>query len=321
MIRGAETFVHGGAGARRLAVALLAAAVVVLLTGCSRRFLSVFLDLPEPPPEAPGAEAPPSPTTPSPALLLAPEDTARPEIESVLDPDSVRALLPSDAWGNVDWSKAVHEGIIRPRPALPDDEKPTEGPFAYDFVFPGPDSTQNAVFRHSVHAYWVSCAQCHERIYRVRGEPITMGPIFAGQSCAECHGSVVFPAMTCQRCHPALAMPSPTDKPVPFPPPMFLRRAGDTITLARDSVAEAPKLALSGLPKGRFPHQLHQVRYRCKACHLELFEPEAGAQTVTMADIAEGKACGRCHDGRAAFGVEAANCSRCHFEDARGPGP
>ncbi len=60
-----------------------------------------------------------------------------------------------------------------------------------------------------------------------------------------------------------------------------------------------------------FPHWFHRIRFRCKVCHHELgFEMRAGANDVTMADIAEGKFCGMCHNGEIAWSAE--NCDLCH---------
>ncbi len=60
-----------------------------------------------------------------------------------------------------------------------------------------------------------------------------------------------------------------------------------------------------------FPHWFHRIRFRCKVCHNELgFVMRAGANDVRMVDIANGKFCGMCHDGRIAWGAE--RCDLCH---------
>ncbi len=60
-----------------------------------------------------------------------------------------------------------------------------------------------------------------------------------------------------------------------------------------------------------FPHWFHRMRYRCNVCHTELkFEMRAGANTVLMKDIVDGKFCGACHNDKIAWG--AANCDYCH---------
>jgi c(7)-type cytochrome triheme protein len=60
-----------------------------------------------------------------------------------------------------------------------------------------------------------------------------------------------------------------------------------------------------------FPHWFHRIRFRCKVCHFELgFKMRVGANDVRMADIADGKFCGMCHNGEIAWGAE--RCDLCH---------
>lgn len=60
-----------------------------------------------------------------------------------------------------------------------------------------------------------------------------------------------------------------------------------------------------------FPHWFHRIRFRCKVCHDELgFKMRAGANDVQMADIANGKFCGMCHNGQIAWGAD--RCDLCH---------
>jgi c(7)-type cytochrome triheme protein len=64
----------------------------------------------------------------------------------------------------------------------------------------------------------------------------------------------------------------------------------------------------------RFSHYRHieALGNNCVICHNDIFhiQPEKNP-TFTMADMAEGKSCGACHNGREAFGVSG-NCSPCH---------
>ncbi len=64
------------------------------------------------------------------------------------------------------------------------------------------------------------------------------------------------------------------------------------------------------MPYVRFPHGSHGEWLACDNCHPAPFEPRAGANAITMADIFRGKACGLCHD-RVAF-VTYLSCERCH---------
>jgi c(7)-type cytochrome triheme protein len=60
-----------------------------------------------------------------------------------------------------------------------------------------------------------------------------------------------------------------------------------------------------------FPHWFHRIRFRCKVCHQELgFVMRAGANSVRMNDIVDGKFCGACHNGQVAWGPD--RCDLCH---------
>lgn len=60
-----------------------------------------------------------------------------------------------------------------------------------------------------------------------------------------------------------------------------------------------------------YSHWFHRIRFRCKVCHFEFgFIMRAGANDVTMKDLAEGKLCGMCHNDKIAWGLQ--NCDLCH---------
>ncbi len=265
-----------------------------LAFGC-RKVASVVLDLPPQP--APGAAQPvPLQGAPGrPAL-----DTLRPPIEAVADSDSVRALLPKDRGGNIDWAAALRQNVIRPRADLPGAAPSVrlQG-FRYDFLFRGAAPALDALFPHSTHVEWLNCESCHTRIFRYRNEPITMADVNDGKYCGECHGKVAFPPATaCDRCH--INLP-----PEPGATPDFL----GAVVLAR-SQAAASQTQAAMYPPARFNHWVHRIRYRCSACHPAPFTARAGADTLTMAEMRRGEACGRCHDGRSAFAL--ISCARCH---------
>lgn len=63
----------------------------------------------------------------------------------------------------------------------------------------------------------------------------------------------------------------------------------------------------------RFNHNRH-IRHQgmandCRVCHNSIYRMEKNPP-ATMADMAKGKSCGACHDGRRAFSLQA--CARCH---------
>ena len=66
-----------------------------------------------------------------------------------------------------------------------------------------------------------------------------------------------------------------------------------------------------GLRPVVFPHWPHRVGYSCKACHTDLgFKLRANTTEIKQSDIEAGRYCGRCHDGKTAFGAN--ECERCH---------
>ena len=349
-----------------LPAVIVMAAGCTLMTGCSRQFLSLLVDLPPASARPAPVEVEETPTeglqgTP---LMLAPVDTARPPIESTLDPDSAVALLPRDVAGNIDWMAALASGVIKPRDFLPDSEPPIQLPqdftFAFDFYFPGPSEQFDAYFPHSAHTEWVDCRQCHGRVFKYQDNQVTMAEILQGQWCGECHGKVAFPAVTgCERCHNSLPMPPGRAQPdligtitmqrfaankadstsaavvtaTPEPGPEPGAAAVDTTAVEAESGppdstttedaagAAASTLApptlgyvAAELPPSQFPHWVHRIRYKCKTCHVQIFEPKAGANRVTMTDISNGEACGVCHDGVTAFAAGFNECQRCHID-------
>jgi c(7)-type cytochrome triheme protein len=73
------------------------------------------------------------------------------------------------------------------------------------------------------------------------------------------------------------------------------------------------KSEIESFPPSIFPHWIHRVNYRCDACHDSLFAMKLGATPITMDLMAEGKVCGSCHNGEAAFASSFQTCSRCHL--------
>ncbi len=64
------------------------------------------------------------------------------------------------------------------------------------------------------------------------------------------------------------------------------------------------------IPPAYFPHWVHRIKFKCYACHDDLFPMRRGPNP-TMAAMAKGGACGACHNGTLAFGVD--TCHRCHI--------
>ena len=77
------------------------------------------------------------------------------------------------------------------------------------------------------------------------------------------------------------------------------------ITMNRISTA-------NGIEAVVFPHWKHRSRFRCYACHPDIFEMRAGANAIDMAALSAGEFCGRCHDGRTAWAISFETCRDCH---------
>lgn len=86
---------------------------------------------------------------------------------------------------------------------------------------------------------------------------------------------------------------------------------------ADQNAKEAPPLSLNVLIVTKsdfvdeviFPHYIHTWWLDCSSCHPKLFIPARGKNIMTMAGMAEGRWCGKCH-GKVAFPLT--DCTRCH---------
>jgi len=186
----------------------------------------------------------------------------------------------------------------------------------------------DASFPHSVHTEWMDCAQCHPRIFRTRPVELQMADVFAGKYCGECHGKVAYPVMTgCERCHTGL--PQPPDRAQPeLIGTIQMRRAADILAEADSAATDSVQVRSNALgvnttdfPVAQFPHWVHRIRFRCKTCHMAIFEPRGGTNAITMVDIDQGEACGKCHNGDVAFAPQMDNCEVCHVPPTLTPSP
>ena len=296
-----------GRGERRWVVLTLCAGIG-MIGGCSRQMLATVFDLPP-------AQARAAPTPTSPVAAAVPV-LPPPPFEKTLDPDSALKLLPRDRAGQVDWVAAVRHGTIRPRPVLPGRPLPaaTEFEFNFDFHMQNADTSFDVAFPHSSHTALLTCNTCHPRIFQYRGAPVTMDHLAKGAFCAECHDKVAFPVdADCGRCHFRMASEDSTATPELLGSTIMPRvRPG-----AGGGSGNASGMVTDDFPLAQFPHWVHRSRYLCKACHMELFVPKAGANVVTMSMISDGRSCGVCHDGKTAFAADIGSCARCHTQPAK----
>lgn len=307
------------ARARRAGASLVLFAVAVLAAAGCGQAARVFLDLPPAAPSTPrnAATAPavrPAPSASATVVKPSEPELPIPKFETTLVPDSILAWMPRDHAGNADWVAALKQGLYRPRASLDmlpaHAVDPGTSPFAFDFYFPNdaPDSLMDAFFPHSVHTALIDCRQCHGPVMRYKNNQITMAGIFEGNFCGKCHGKVAYnPVNACERCHTRLQMPEMRNEP----------ELMGTITMTRhpSDSSYATGVGLDSLPPARFPHWVHRIRYQCKVCHMNIFEPTAGANVIRMADISAGRACGKCHNGNVAFKAGFGECQRCHVRE------
>jgi len=112
--------------------------------------------------------------------------------------------FPKDQYELVDWAATIIQGKIKPRDAI-DPAVPEVPPFDLDIVITTKSKYQpDVVFSHKVHTMWLSCDNCHEKIFKKKagGHPeMHMTKIAAGEYCGRCHDRVAFPLTDCLRCH------------------------------------------------------------------------------------------------------------------------
>lgn len=114
--------------------------------------------------------------------------------------------LPKDTAGEVNWTAAVVGGYINPKSSIePGVEE--DAPLNLNiFIEAKVPLMANVLFPHSIHTYWLSCNNCHPKIFipEAGANPMSMTEIFNGQWCGRCHGKVAYtfwPRENCIRCH------------------------------------------------------------------------------------------------------------------------
>ena len=117
-------------------------------------------------------------------------------------------MLPLDGvLGRVNWTAAVLQGLIAPRGSLDPDIEDQPPLNLNIFIEAKTPLMANVIFPHSIHTYWLSCGNCHPKIFlpEAGANPISMKEIWKGKWCGRCHGKVAFspfmPRGNCTRCH------------------------------------------------------------------------------------------------------------------------
>jgi c(7)-type cytochrome triheme protein len=181
---------------------------VVLVMACSSSTRSIFFDIPPPT----GEEALQQQIQAQQAAQAAgntngfsaaqpEEEQERPAIESVQAWEEVQAELPEHPLGGVDWTSALNEGLVQPRPGPGNPDAKYAAAFKYDFIIEGKKEKFDAIFPHSAHTGWLGCQNCHTALYPYKRNPARMKDMRKGESCGACHGPVAFNLKKCKRCH------------------------------------------------------------------------------------------------------------------------
>ncbi len=154
------------------------------------------------------------------------------------------------------------------------------------------------------------CAICHAGmggLHRAAGH--------AAAGCTACHVPHAWspePRETCLTCHADRAEHNPG------PPCAECHAFRPPAAAKASTVAGPPPIPFPAGPGSpgpvTFRHATHLARgATCAGCHPALFKRQKGGVTLRMDAMAEGQACGACHDGRRAFAVMDGNkCLTCH---------
>lgn len=131
-------------------------------------------------------------------------------IHSLDNPD-VTALQPwqslssnwsLDAFGQPDWAALLRNKKILPRASVynTDEEMVV---WDHDILYKETAEMPWVKFPHGTHSQWLSCENCHDGFFSQKaGESdISMGTIYSGEHCGQCHGRVAFNLHNCERCH------------------------------------------------------------------------------------------------------------------------
>lgn len=115
--------------------------------------------------------------------------------------------LAKNDFGDVDWTRALNDKVITPKPGLAadaKDEEPTDMDLEY---VPKGQPKYKVVFPHKPHTQWLACTNCHTDIFEMeKGKAkMTMDRLNAGAYCGICHAKVASPELTtCPACHKAM---------------------------------------------------------------------------------------------------------------------
>lgn len=129
-------------------------------------------------------------------------DPRNPDHATLQKGDEMRAQLPLDKRGAVDWMGALRSGAIKPRTDLTN-SKPHQV-LNLDIILKNTKEMPWVRFPHNSHTEWLACSNCHDSLFipKAGANEISMEKIFRGQYCGVCHDRVAFVTHnSCERCH------------------------------------------------------------------------------------------------------------------------
>ena len=123
----------------------------------------------------------------------------------------LQAKLPKSKYGNeIDWTKALKDGLIKPKWTLSPDSKDQPININKTLKLEAEMSgISSAVFPHDVHEQWLDCSICHPEIFNIKKKTtanLNMISMIRGETCGICHLKIAFPLNDCKRCHPEMRM-------------------------------------------------------------------------------------------------------------------
>ncbi|MEO5331740.1 MAG: hypothetical protein H7839_06920 [Magnetococcus sp. YQC-5] len=128
-------------------------------------------------------------------------DPTSPAMQLLQSPSQALSAIPEGKWGEVDWMRAIKEGIIKPYASL--NGKQNMEILDLDIILTNTKTMPHVRFPHESHTRWLACSNCHPEIFipKKGANAMPMDAIFKGRFCGTCHGRVAFSVYICQRCH------------------------------------------------------------------------------------------------------------------------
>ncbi|VAW88954.1 Oligopeptide transport system permease protein OppC (TC 3.A.1.5.1) [hydrothermal vent metagenome] len=117
------------------------------------------------------------------------------------NPTEALENFPTNRRHEIDWVKALNDGLITPRANI--DGTEVVEPLDMDVLMEQTAMMPHVTFPHQAHTEWLACENCHSEIFEPvkNGNAITMGKILKGEYCGRCHDRVAFSLFVCEKCH------------------------------------------------------------------------------------------------------------------------